>query len=107
MLSIFTIRNYFAHNLDMSFEAAKYPEMAKALAKLVLHEDRTMYPDVFITADTPSDFPIGEIKTMQDRFLANLKMALILLGKDHDTHLTWSNAPSNVTFSRAPPSQSP
>ena len=73
----------------MSFDSA-HPKMKEALGKLTLHQDRINYPD---PGDTGSldDTPIGQITTNKDRFLANLKIALILLARDHEVHLPYQN----------------
>jgi hypothetical protein len=91
LTAIFTIRNYFAHNLTMSFDT-DHPEMVKALSLLTLHHQNANYPD---PSDTGSmdDAPIGIVESNKDRFIANLKIALILLARDHDAHLPYQNTP--------------
>lgn len=83
-------RNYFAHNLESSFDATN-PKLIEALGKLVLHEGRTVYPHHIYDQD--SDIEIGPITTNRDRFLVNLRLSLIALMRDRMSHHTWTNLP--------------
>jgi hypothetical protein len=92
MYGITEIRNSFAHDLTMSFnEPAK--KLQVALDKLKFHEGRSKYPHPFFVL-RDSDFEIEAIKTPKDRFIVNLKLCLIWLMHDRDTHMPNSNVPN-------------
>jgi len=87
MYGIAEARNFFAHNLDASFESEK--KMAEALRKLTLHEGRTKYPHHL--KDMDSEHEIEEIRNNRDKFVVNLKIALIALMRDRVSHKKWSH----------------
>ena len=82
------IRNFFAHNLDASFDS-KDKHLTDAMDKLCLHEGRKVYPHHIYDGDTK--LPIEDISTTRDKFLVNLKLCLIMLMRDRMSHETWSN----------------
>ena len=90
------IRNLFAHHLDMTFEGTDQ-RMGQAVQKLTLHEGRTKYPSPIWDGDTEHEIEIiGENRT---RFLVNLKLCLIQLGKDLLRHEPHCNTPNNIRYS--------
>ena len=83
-------RNFFAHNLDASFNSQK-KEMAEAMKSLVLHEDLKVYPHHNYEGNTNT--PVETVTKNRDRFLVNLKLCLIALMRDRLSHDKWSNKP--------------
>jgi hypothetical protein len=83
------IRNLFAHRLDMTFEEGG-EKLKAALAKLVLHTALTVYPNPFTGQD--SEYPIEDADSPREKFIVNLKLALIHLTADLTKHAPWSNA---------------
>jgi len=90
MYGISEIRNLFAHQLDMSFDAEN-SKLTDAAAKLTLHHGETHYS--IKDPDNPEWSKIEQINTNKDLFLVNLKMCLISLYKDTDKHLINTNIP--------------
>ncbi|MBX3516017.1 MAG: hypothetical protein KF815_03645 [Rhodospirillales bacterium] len=84
------VRNYFAHNLDASFDS-KAQKMVSAMKSLTLHDGKTHYPHHLYNQD--SEQQIEQVRNNQDRFLVNLKLCLIALMRDRVSHFTWSNTP--------------
>jgi hypothetical protein len=93
------IRNMFAHRLDMTF-SDKGEKLKVALAKLVLHEGRKVYPTPFENRDSVHE--LEPTNTPRDKFFVNLKISLIELLRDHFRHVPWSNAPSGQVVSPLP-----
>jgi hypothetical protein len=82
------IRNYFAHYMDASFNSSdKY--FTDSLKRLTLHENRTHYPHHLFGPD--SDVLIEPVTTEQERFIVNLKLALLILMRDRISHQPYSN----------------
>lgn len=77
------VRNFFAHNLDASF-ASQNPDFLEFLNKLVLHEKKTHYPHHLWGGD--SEILIEPINSNQDKFVVNLKLALVALMRDRISH---------------------
>jgi hypothetical protein len=82
------IRNCFAHTLDASFISPN-KELRGNLKRLALHEGRTHYPHHLFGPD--SDVEIESIITNQDRFIVNLRLALLFLMRDRISHHPYSN----------------
>jgi hypothetical protein len=85
------VRNFFAHNLDASFESKK-DKMVQAIEKLTLHEGLSHYPD-HLAANRKTKTALEKIKNNRDRFLVNLRLCLIALMQDRVSHVPWSNTP--------------
>lgn len=83
-------RNYFAHNLDASFDSTA-EKMVEAIKKLKLHENREFYPHHLFDQD--SDHVIEPVTNNRERFEVNLKLCLLVLMRDRMSHVTWSNTP--------------
>jgi hypothetical protein len=81
-------RNFFAHNLDASFDSEE-KKMVAAMQKLCLHEGKRVYPHHIYDGDT--DQTIEPVSTNRDKFLVNLKLCLIILMRDRVSHEIWSN----------------
>jgi hypothetical protein len=88
MKGIAAVRNFFAHNLNVSF-ASQDKKLQKALSQLTLHENRTHYPHHLFGPD--SGTLIEPVTTPQERFVVNLKLALIMLMRDRVSHEPHSN----------------
>jgi hypothetical protein len=88
MKGIAGVRNFFAHNLNVSF-ASQDKKLQNALSRLTLHENRTHYPHHLFRPD--SDALIEPVTTSQERFVVNLKLALIMLMRDRVSHEAHSN----------------
>lgn len=84
------VRNFFAHNLDASFDS-KHENMVNALKRLVLNENRTHYPHHLFRRDTKH--PLEPIRSNRDRFIVNLQLCLIALMQDRVSHETHSFEP--------------
>ncbi len=97
LYGISNARNFFAHNLDVSFNSQK-EEMVDAMKLLTLHEGRRVYPHRIYEGDT--DLLIEPVRNNLDRFLVNLKLCLIALMRDRVSHHTWSNKPFTKTALR-------
>jgi len=93
MYGLSEVRNLFAHNLDASFDS-KSVKMIEALAKLTLHDGKTVYPSPFTGKD--SLYKIETITDSRAKFLVNLKMALIFLMKDRLGHQPHSSLPTTT-----------
>ena len=85
-----SVRNFFAHNLGASFDSLN-EDFARAMTRLTLHENRTHYPHHLFGPD--SQTAIEPINSRRDQFVANLKLALIILMRDRISHDTHSNRP--------------
>jgi hypothetical protein len=84
------VRNFFAHNTNPSFDS-RDEDLVQSLNRLTLHAGRTHYPHHLWGPDTtiklePADIP-------RDRFIVNLKLALIFLMRDRVSHHAYSNKP--------------
>ena len=90
LYGIAEVRNFFAHNLDASFDSKK-EKMVEAMKKLVLHENRTHYPHHLFRHDTKH--PLEPIRSNRDRFIVNLQLCLIALMQDRVSHETHSFEP--------------
>lgn len=94
-------RNFFAHNLDASFNSRK-ELMVDALKKLTLHEGRTHYPHHLFQRDRAGDkHKIEVVSNNRDKFIVNLKLCLILLMRDRVSHVTHSSEPRSEEDIRA------
>ena len=91
MYGLTEVRNFFAHNLDASFDSKK-ERMVQAIEKLTLHVGLSHYPD-HLTAKRRTKTAIESIKDNRDRFLVNLRLCLIALMQDRVSHAPWSNTP--------------
>jgi hypothetical protein len=100
LTGIAEIRNLFAHRLGMSFSEES---VQKSIGKLKLHTKRSHYPAPLWDSDT--DIEIDPPKDDLALFLVNLRIALALLTRDRLRHQSWSNEPTNRTFS--PPVEIP
>ena len=90
MHRISEVRNFFAHNLRMSFHSTS-EKLSKSLDKLTLHKGKTKYPHPFTRKD--SEYDIEPIRSAKDKFITNLKLCLIYLMMDRDIHLPYSCVP--------------
>jgi hypothetical protein len=81
-------RNFFAHNLDASFDSTA-AKMVDAMKLLTLHEVLTHYPHHLYDKD--SEHEIERVTNNRDRFLVNLQLCLIALMRDRVSHVAWSN----------------
>ena len=84
------IRNYFAHHIDASF-ASSDEILTINLKRLTLHENKTHYPHHLFGPDT--DLAIEPVNTPQERFIVNLKLALLILMRDRISHEPHTNRP--------------
>ncbi|HET9715749.1 MAG TPA: hypothetical protein VFP60_06135 [Pseudolabrys sp.] len=91
LYGIAEVRNFFAHNLDASFDSTK-PKFVDGMSKLTMHEGRTKYPH-HLKKGADSEHPIESIRNVRDRFVVNLKIGLIALMSDRVSHKTWSSEP--------------
>ncbi|WP_269585179.1 hypothetical protein [Roseibium sp. Sym1] len=82
------VRNFFAHNLSASFNSPN-KDLKQSIRRLTLQDDREFYPHHLWGPDT--DHPIEEINSEKDKFVVNLKIALILLMRDRVAHHPNSN----------------
>ena len=87
MLSVYRIRNFFAHNLGASFDSQD-SKLTKEFPKLDLHEELNNYPDP--RSGIPTSRPIENIETNRDRFITNLKLCLNYLMQDRCRHVAHS-----------------
>lgn len=83
------VRNFFAHNLDATFNSKDDDEFTDSLKKLALHENRTNYPHHLWGGD--SELVIEPVKSNQDKFVVNLQLALIALMRDRISHHPHTN----------------
>lgn len=83
------VRNYFAHNLDVSFDSID-KTFVSSLGQLKLHEGITHYPNPLMEG-AKSEYSIEPIKNRRDQFTVNLKLGLIALMQDRQSHLVHSN----------------
>jgi Putative transposase len=88
MKSIAHVRNMFAHHLDVSFSSANR-DFQRAMRRLTLHERRSHYPHHLYGSD--SKYKIEPIKSDRDKFLVNLKLALLVLMRDRCSHEMYTN----------------
>ena len=91
------IRNFFAHNLDASFDS-QTKELLDPLQKLTLHEGIKYYPHRIYDEDSKTE--IETIENNRDIFTVNLKLCLIALMRDRASHDMWSNKPFTKTALR-------
>jgi hypothetical protein len=82
------IRNFFAHNLDASFNS-EHNDMLDALGQLTLHDGRTHYP--FHQGEYDTEHKIPAISNNVDKFVINLQLVLLFLMRDRSRHVTWSS----------------
>lgn len=84
LYGICTIRNLFAHNLEMKFDSDN-EKMKEALGKLKLHEGRTHYPHHLLEGENDQVVieTIGDNRTL---FMVNLKCCLAYLMRDRVSH---------------------
>lgn len=85
-----TVRNFFAHNLDASFDSHE-KNISDAMKLLSLHENVKYYPHLIPHED--SVIEIEAITNNHVRFLVNLKLCLIALMRDRVSHDMYSNKP--------------
>lgn len=88
MLGISRIRNFFAHNLNATFESQS-ADIVKAFGKLKLHDTFEFYPDARF--GTPTTKRIENAANNREIFVLNLKLCLNMLMQDrcrHETHST-------------------
>jgi hypothetical protein len=83
-------RNYFAHNLDASFNSTEQT-MIDAITKMTLHDNRKFYPHHAFNQD--SDHEIEPVTNNREIFEVNLKLCLLILMRDRMSHVLWSNMP--------------
>jgi hypothetical protein len=83
-------RNFFAHNLDASFDSGK-EKMLQAMDKLVLHVGRATYPHHLFQRDTRH--ALSPVKNNRDKFIVNLQLCLIFLMRDRVSHVIHSFEP--------------
>jgi hypothetical protein len=83
---IAAVRNFFAHNLDATFES---DEVVKGIDRLVLHENKSHYPNPRLGGD--SNEPIEPIENRRTRFIVNLKLGLLELMRDRVSHRLHTN----------------
>ena len=101
MYGIADVRNFFAHNLDASFDSDK-KTMVDGLGKMTLHEGRTHYPHHLFKRDNKEDkHRLEPIKNDRDKFIVNLKLCLIALMQDRVSHVTHSFEPRSEADIRA------
>jgi hypothetical protein len=98
MTAIYTVRNPFAHNLDMSFKSDDQ-RMKNALADLTLHEQHTFYPHPFTIGYSSNR--IERVGSERTRLTVNLKLLLILLHQDRQKHYPQSNQPTPAAIAAA------
>ena len=84
------VRNFFAHNLDASFDSLD-KEFQKAMSRLNLHEGRTYYPHHLYGPD--SNTKIEKVTNKRTQFIVNLKLGLIVLMRDRVSHELHTNRP--------------
>ncbi len=89
------IRNMFAHNLSMKFDAPG-ASLAAHFRKLTFHEGRTHYPSPLWDSDT--GFELEPMRNRREVFVVNLKLALLWLMSDVHKHVPNSNEPVGVSF---------
>jgi DNA-binding MltR family transcriptional regulator len=83
------VRNFFAHELDASFQSQD-PRLLAHMDNLSLHKSRSHYPHhLFSWKDTEA--PIEQINNNRDQFIANLKLGLLALMQDRVSHHKNSN----------------
>ena len=85
---IAAVRNFFAHNLNATFDSED-TGFEKSLQRLVLHRNRTHYPNPRLGGD--SDQPIEAIDGRRTLFLVNLKLGLLELMRDRVSHRLHTN----------------
>jgi hypothetical protein len=97
--SIAAIRNKFAHRLDQSFFHGD-EEFNNAMKHLVLHQGVKFFPNPFIWSDTEER--LRKPTTNKQIFLANTKLAFVVLMRDMLVHVPQSNE-ALVQMPRDPP----
>jgi DNA-binding MltR family transcriptional regulator len=90
MKGIAGVRNFFAHHLDASLDSVD-KKFNKDMQRLTLHENRTHYPHHLFGPD--SDVALEPVKSKRERFVVNLKLALIILMRDRISHHAHTNRP--------------
>jgi hypothetical protein len=90
MKAIPRVRNVFAHDLDASFDSPS-SRLDRAMDRLTLHNHRTHYPHHLYGPD--SKHVIEPTDSNRDRFIVNLKLALLILMRDRCSHETYTNQP--------------
>lgn len=91
------IRNFFAHNLDASFDS-KAKAMLEATRKLTLHKGRRYFPHHIYGENTKTK--IEPVTNNRELFIVNLQLGLNALMRDRVGHITWSNKPLTKTALR-------
>jgi DNA-binding MltR family transcriptional regulator len=86
------VRNFFAHNLEATFNSTDQ-QFLSSMGALTLHTDKTHYPNPF--TETDSEYPIDPINNKRDQFVVNLQLGLIALMRDGIFHLPYTNEPRN------------
>jgi hypothetical protein len=90
MKGIARVRNFFAHHLDASFNSQN-KDFTKPMSQLTLHQNRTHYPHHLFGSD--SDIAVEPVNTPPERFIVNLKLALLILMRDRISHEPHTNRP--------------
>ena len=90
MKGIAGVRNFFAHQLDASFDSLD-EKFARAMRRLTLHENKSHYPHHLFGPD--SNIAIEPVTSKRDQFVVNLKLALIALMRDRVSHHPHANQP--------------
>lgn len=90
MKSLVFVRNFFAHDIKATF-ASIDKEFLRHVSRLKMHEGRKHYPNNLYGPDT--DLEIEKVENNRDRFIVNLKLALIFLMRDRIGHEPYSNQP--------------
>ena len=91
MYGLAEIRNLFAHNLWMTFGDTG-EKMKNASSKLTLHDGKEFFPSPALGHE--HRHPIGQVNSLKDKFLVNLKFCLLWLFMDSVKHHANSNAPT-------------
>jgi hypothetical protein len=88
MKGIASVRNFFAHQLDASFDSLD-EKFARAMRRLTHHENKSHYPHHLFGPD--SNIAIEPVTSKRDQFVVNLKLALIALMRDRVSHHPYAN----------------
>jgi hypothetical protein len=100
MCGLAEIRNLFAHNLSMTFSDSG-EKMKNASAKLTLHDGKEFFPSPVRWHE--NRHPIGQVNSLKDKFLVNLKFCLLWLFMDSVKHHANCNAPTDFSDEELPP----
>jgi hypothetical protein len=84
------VRNFFAHNLDASFDSLS-EDFVKPMTRLHLHDGKTHYPHHLYGGD--SSYQIEQVTNKRLQFVVNLKLGLIALMRDRVSHHLHTNIP--------------